>query len=103
MMLEVRPIDANALLKKLQEQQRYGSATDSRGRAKAILEVIHAPTIEAEPVRHGRWIFEKGDETTCLDGYICSSCKQGFHTHVPYFEDFDYCPNCGAKMDGGER
>lgn len=55
-MPEVRLIDANALLKRLQEQQKYGSTQDSRGRAKAILEVIHAPTIEAEPIRHGRWI-----------------------------------------------
>lgn len=50
----MRLIDADALKKRLQEQQKYGSVQDSPGRAKAIVEVIHAPTIEAEPVR--RWI-----------------------------------------------
>ena len=52
-MPEVRLIDANVLLKRLQEQQKYGSTQDSRGRAKAILEVIHAPTIDADSVK---WI-----------------------------------------------
>ena len=46
----MRPIDGDALKEKLQEQQKYGSVADSRGRAKAIVEVIHAPTIEVEPV-----------------------------------------------------
>jgi len=46
----MRPIDGDALKEKLQEQQKYGSIADSRGRAKAIVEVIHAPTIEVEPV-----------------------------------------------------
>ena len=45
----MRPIDGDALKEKLQEQQKYGSVADSRGRAKAIVEVIHAPTIEIEP------------------------------------------------------
>ena len=42
----MRPIDADALLKILQKQQKYGSTADSRGRAKAIVEVIHAPTLD---------------------------------------------------------
>lgn len=48
----------------------------------------------AEPVRHGRWIFAN-------DGYVrCSECTK----KAPYFGDdcamTDYCPHCGAKMDG---
>lgn len=43
----MRLIDGDALKEKLQEQQKYGSTADSRGRAKAIVEVIHAPTVEA--------------------------------------------------------
>ena len=51
----MRLINGDALKEKLQEQQKYGSTADSRGRAKAIVEVIHAPTIEAEPVKHAKW------------------------------------------------
>ena len=59
------------------------------------------PAIDAEPVRHGRWVFQKGDNKETVDGWICTRCKSGFHTKVPYFEAFKYCPMCGARMDGG--
>ena len=59
------------------------------------------PLTEAEPVRRGRFVFEKGDGKTCLDGWICTACKFGYHTNVPYIADFKYCPACGARMDGG--
>ena len=63
--------------------------------------VRDAPTIDAEPVRHGRFIFEKGDGVALEDGWICTACKFGYHTNVPYFKSFAYCPNCGAKMERG--
>lgn len=51
---------------------------------------------------HGKWIFEKAGND-CTDGYICSECGRSFHTKVPYFSEFNFCPNCGAQMDkGGE-
>lgn len=48
------------------------------------------PTIEAEPVKHGRW------EINC-DGYYpyCSNCK-----NEPQGREMTlYCPNCGVRMD----
>ena len=52
------------------------------------------PTIEAEPVRHGRW--ELIDEAEPRR-YGCSECKRMvWHTE-------NYCPNCGAKMDEVEN
>ena len=47
------------------------------------------PTADVVEVRHGQWIDGK-----CGHYKICSECKQ-----ITDF-DFDYCPNCGAKMDG---
>ena len=57
-----------------------------------------APTIDAVPVVHGRWI-DKGDYVTTAYGsinvYQCSNCNQYIA-----IDDYDnYCPNCGAKMD----
>lgn len=47
------------------------------------------PTIDAEPVRHGKWF-----EYPIADGMNqCSVC--GFLR----FGESNYCPNCGARMD----
>ena len=48
-----------------------------------------------EDVVHGRW--ETNSDRP--DSLICSICKCGFDMwkHDPH----NYCPNCGAKMDGG--
>ena len=66
--------------------------------------ILKIPAADVAPVRHGRWI----SLTDCSNaGVYCSVC----HKKV-YKEDYaicnrknklrsDYCPNCGAKMDGG--
>lgn len=41
-------------------------------------------------VRHGYWIDRS-------NGWRCSECER-YNTH-----DKPYCPNCGAKMDGGKN
>ena len=51
-----------------------------------------ATTIDAETVRHGRWI----DAREYCGDYMCSNCEALYGTNK-----FNYCPNCGAKMDGG--
>lgn len=62
-----------------------------------IADLESLPSVHLEQ-RIGEFIFEKGDGETCIDGWVCTSCKKEFHTHVPYFDEFKYCPNCGAKM-----
>ena len=101
-MPEVRPIDANALLKKCIEGDGDNKFTEGYNFAVQEISayIALAPTIEPE-VRHGRWIFKKGDNKSTVDGWMCTSCKSGFNTKVPYFEVFKYCPMCGARMDGG--
>lgn len=47
------------------------------------------PTADVVEVKHGYWIDGK-----CGHYKICSECNQ-----IADFY-FDYCPNCGAKMDG---
>ena len=53
------------------------------------------PVADVAPVRHGRWVTHSDRP----DSLICSVCKCGFDMwkHDPH----NYCPNCGAKMDGG--
>ena len=55
------------------------------------------PTIEVEPVKHGRWIDAYPDiEPNPMFMYgICSEC--GFEQGISKY--LKYCPDCGAKMD----
>ena len=58
-----------------------------------------APTIEAEPVRHGRWVDNHCTE--CGEMPMGTEAWEMLDVEPPRFERFmDYCPNCGAKMDG---
>ena len=57
------------------------------------------PTVDAAPVKHGRWIEKEG-----FDGdsyYTCSSCGCDWTTidGTPVQNNMRYCPECGAKMD----
>jgi hypothetical protein len=56
------------------------------------------PAADVAPVRHGRWALNKkyGD-------YECSECGQGDVKAMDFTNlKMRYCPNCGAKMDGGD-
>ena len=100
----MRLIDADALLNRMQKDplfdlvERYG-----------VSGVIEAePTVDAVPVRHGKWILEQEE----YDGYgygnwnrwKCSCCgyirTKGWATtsegHKPKAM---LCEKCGAKMD----
>ena len=57
-------------------------------------DVVMLPAADVAPVRHGRW----GTHSDRPDSLICSVCNCGFDIwkHDPH----NYCPNCGAKMDG---
>ena len=48
-----------------------------------------APTVDAVPVRHGKWI-DNGIEGTWDH---CSVCGERA------IDLYDFCPNCGARMD----
>lgn len=54
-------------------------------------EIDKQPTIEAEPVRHGRWIKNKSGSQ--LYPYECTACNESCDYPFPY------CPICGAKMN----
>lgn len=56
-------------------------------------------TVDAEPLRHGRWICKNTLCGIIADECNCSICGQRMLTHVN--ERMRYCPYCGAKMDRG--
>ncbi len=52
------------------------------------VKVKDIPTADVEEVRHGEWC-----------GTVCSACGASVSNGF----DYDYCPMCGAKMDGGTK
>ena len=56
------------------------------------------PTIEAELVRHGSWV---GIDDFPHEDWECTNCGYIIYGDDD-IRDLHYCPNCGAKMDGGD-
>ena len=52
------------------------------------------PAANVAPVVHGRWITHYRSGTTVAEGYVSTCCDMWNNRKS------DYCPNCGAKMDG---
>lgn len=98
----MRMIDADALLKKVYEHtQERERMTDGEWCRKCIYE---APTIEAEPVKHGRWILIGRCRITKSRDLKCSVCGNYFRVYDDITlnagrGDANFCPNCGARMD----
>ena len=62
---------------------------------KIIDGIYEIPSADVAPVRHGRW--ECGEENS----WWCSVCDMGFDLlyGTPQENLYNYCPNCGARMD----
>lgn len=58
-------------------------------------EVLNCPAADVVPVVYGRWI--QVDSTKCR----CSHCDIIALIALYPHGDKNFCPNCGAKMDGG--
>lgn len=76
-----------------------------REKAKRLLHIEYAyaaeqlldeiPAADVVPVVHGVW--GRVNKIDPISGYRCSKCRR-----IVGFDLTPYCPNCGAKMDGGD-
>lgn len=91
-------INADILKKEISEMAIKNNYPADK--ANALCKIIDSqPTVDAEPVRHGKWIeVHSIGETT----YECSECREEFATigGMPAEILYNYCSNCGAKMEG---
>ena len=99
----MRLIDADAL--KAVFEKKSSEAVCGVELCKAIIfRINEAPTVDAVPVRHGKWT---ADEILYTQGMVvCSCCKTEYYRDDLYMVGNDaqgelpnYCPNCGARMD----
>lgn len=79
------------------------------------------PTVDAVEVVHGEWTGLISEDLACAEGFGVGMTEE---QKIKYLEDFyhrthcsvcnccfddretknwNYCPNCGAKMDGGKK
>ena len=100
-------ISRSALLEAIHNAGGCGAAKGSwddgydRGISVAFDITENAPAVDAVPVVHGRWLLL--DECS-NEGVYCSVChKKVYRTEYANQKvKSNYCPNCGAKMDGGK-
>lgn len=72
---------------------------------KMFSQIKDLSAVDAVPVVHGRWITNKHGETVCSECdnnalQVLTGCLVNRHFE-PHKSEF--CPNCGAKMDGERR
>ena len=94
-----RYIDADELINELSaacmpiyEKDITGILGDNSSIADIINE---QPAADVQEIKHGEW-----REHNKI--YICSQCGYSFE-HEGYLALFNYCPCCGARMDGEEK
>ena len=66
--------------------------------------IASTPTADVVPVKHGKWIkiIEDFDIDEPLVGR-CSACGWFAGMYEGDVVGMNYCPNCGAKMDGESK
>lgn len=91
----MRLIDADAL-----KEIYSGNGTFTAAHFRTAID--EQPTVDAIPVRRGRWIGKKVADDIKLPQMQeakCSVCGRYLSTpYMYYWTKYNYCPNCGADM-----
>ena len=78
----------------------YGSDREKYDAWEEIVDALeNIPAADVAPVVHGRWVSVAGKRDR-----ICSRClhNKTYKNADDDAEVFEFCPHCGAKMDGGD-
>ena len=64
--------------------------------------ILNAPTADVAEVKHGEWKIEEYKNHLNV---VCPNCNKEFFVYKQgqyRIDRSNYCPNCGARMDGGD-
>lgn len=93
-------IDRAAAVKSVLRMRRpENSVAQNRMLSIIQMDMLKLPAADVSPVVHGHFVHDGPRFAGGVDWWHCSSCGRlvsGVETR------FDYCPHCGAKMDGGD-
>lgn len=95
-----RYIDADRLVAWCQKTFQAQSTVAGKAAVNEFLTAVDScPTADVVEVRHGEWVFGK---LGGRDAWVCSLCGAGFTGENAEWiaKEHDFCPKCGAKMDG---
>lgn len=89
--------------------KKYDQESFLAGAGEVLNRLYKLEEKDVEPVKHGEWeekeVFNVSESK--IDEWQSARCSQcGLYHTTPYlyfFDDFRYCPNCGALMIKGER
>lgn len=68
--------------------------------AKEILNAVDddlcfIPAADVQPVKHGEW-----EKKSSVGVFRCSLCQHIFMLGADEIDEYHFCPNCGARLDG---
>lgn len=89
----------------LRKAERGGSMTALTRLERAYAEIREMLAADVAEVVHGEWL-RSDDDWNSLTTIQCSSCGEEwcFETDDDVsLLNYKHCPNCGAKMDGGDE
>ena len=103
----MRLINAEEAIKEILDVYEYEYPTASGAFDHFVTHMIpnilkNIPTVDAEPVRHGRWktmpyrSVEHGNVVISGEVEMCTNCRCA---RKEFHKQMNYCPHCGAKMD----
>ena len=96
----MRTINVDALIEKF-EKDKFDRCRDdyqsgyNDGMLHAEVVADNFPTVDAVPVKHGKWI----QRTEYIDDMGFTGCRCSECNYWKPMGEWHYCPNCGARMD----
>lgn len=79
----------------------YGHTDDGIPYDTLVDDIVDMPAADVAPVRHGWWLHSHYEN--CSEHFEivkCSNCGSEAYAMAFYVRGGNYCPNCGARMDG---
>lgn len=90
-------IKRNAIKSRLEDLVNWCQDLRKPGLKQALEMFDEIPAADVAPVVYGRWVTHYRSGTPVAEGYVSTCCDMWNNRKS------DYCPNCGAKMDGGDN
>lgn len=98
----IRREDALRAVQRQRGANRSPAQNEMLNRVKA--DISRAPAADVTPVVHGKWVHSRYDRSSGqFDVVKCSRCGLEAYAMAYHVRDGNYCPKCGARMDGGNE
>lgn len=99
-------LDRSSLVARMKyyEEHTTEGSSEHYAYSAALREIRNAPAADVAPVAHGKWVHSRYDRSSeQFDVVKCSRCGLEAYAMAYHVRDGNYCPRCGARMDGGNE